>query len=550
MIRYLPLLLILVAAVVVRWPPLHEDLWLDELHSSWTVSGEWSDVVDRARFGNQSPLYFALLKCCRYLSPKNEWSLRLPSFLAGLTTVSLLYVWTLKAALKPSPPAPRPPTPQSTFETAAESGRFVSLLLGCMVATMVATIAALDPKFVFFHTEARPYAIVQLLALLTVAAFLTCLSKPTPTARITWAFGSIVLCYLHYTAVVIPAATLGAVIAAKFTSHGSAYRWRCYTRDLLVVALTTIPLWRHMSEIASRRKQWEQFVPPSTDWNWVGKLDLDYLLFVPLVAWAIARAIGMLGLDRSPSTAASSTDRKDADFYSSLLNVWPFAVLPVITILLVSVSGVAPVLLYRYLVVVPPLMLLSWSGLTCRLGPRGRILFVIVLVAYLPYGSGYWTRWQKLKPLISPRGEAWSEAAGLVQRDREPIFFRSGYIEANAIAGLATVDRGSLSETERELIEYCMGPLDAIYDFGLDDRTHWPLPNELPQYDANRVAPLVEGHRAAWVILRIPSKRYGESIDWANDLIAARGGGRILSKRWYGRVLVLRLSFTGPNEIL
>ena len=52
------LLAILCAGVGIRGWQTTESLWLDELHTGWTVAGTWSDVSDRAAAGNQTPCYF------------------------------------------------------------------------------------------------------------------------------------------------------------------------------------------------------------------------------------------------------------------------------------------------------------------------------------------------------------------------------------------------------------------------------------------------------------------------------------------------------------
>jgi hypothetical protein len=93
------------------------------------------------------------------------------------------------------------------------------------------------------------------------------------------------------------------------------------------------------------------------------------------------------------------------------------------------------------------------------------------------------------------------------------------------------------------LVEYCLGPLHALYDFGDPARMQWPLPNDLTRYDALPVAAALGDSREAWIILRISRKRYKESIAWTQRLIAARGGGNVVSESWHGRLLLVRLEF-------
>ncbi len=47
-------------ALAVRIQQAGESLWLDELHTAWTVSGGIGELPHRAAMGNNSPLYFLL----------------------------------------------------------------------------------------------------------------------------------------------------------------------------------------------------------------------------------------------------------------------------------------------------------------------------------------------------------------------------------------------------------------------------------------------------------------------------------------------------------
>ena len=88
------LLAILCAGVGIRVWQTTESLWLDELHSGWTVAGTWSDVSDRAAVGNQTPCYFWFLWIWTRVFGHSELALRLPSLLAGVTLIAMVF-WVL-----------------------------------------------------------------------------------------------------------------------------------------------------------------------------------------------------------------------------------------------------------------------------------------------------------------------------------------------------------------------------------------------------------------------------------------------------------------------
>ena len=71
-------------AALLRLWQINESLWVDELHTSWCVQDGLSQVVERAAAGNQSPLYFYLAGGITRLLGESEFTLRLPSLLAGI----------------------------------------------------------------------------------------------------------------------------------------------------------------------------------------------------------------------------------------------------------------------------------------------------------------------------------------------------------------------------------------------------------------------------------------------------------------------------------
>ena len=75
--------LIFILALILRLDAVRDDLWLDELQTAWIVEGSWSEIPARAAIGNQTPLYFYLVKAITRVAGVNERSLRSLSLLAG-----------------------------------------------------------------------------------------------------------------------------------------------------------------------------------------------------------------------------------------------------------------------------------------------------------------------------------------------------------------------------------------------------------------------------------------------------------------------------------
>lgn len=80
------------------WSLAGESLWLDELHTSWVVADEWSQIAARAQAGNQSPAYFYLVKLTVKLlgqlpiAASQETALRLPSMISWSLTFGI-FLW-------------------------------------------------------------------------------------------------------------------------------------------------------------------------------------------------------------------------------------------------------------------------------------------------------------------------------------------------------------------------------------------------------------------------------------------------------------------------
>jgi mannosyltransferase len=131
----LALLAIMLLGAVLRFYGLgFQSLWVGEL-ASWDLGGR--DTISRvASDGSQPPLYFLILHIVRWFFGDSEWALRLPSAIAGWLCIPAIYLLGKK---------------------------LYSEREGIMAALLV---AVLWPS-VYFSQEARPYAMLILLSILT-----------------------------------------------------------------------------------------------------------------------------------------------------------------------------------------------------------------------------------------------------------------------------------------------------------------------------------------------------------------------------------------------
>ncbi len=142
LVCFLGVLLAVSIGATIRYQIVLQDLlWLDELHTSWVTSDTFGAVTPRALQGNQSPFYFWIAWPVTQQMGQSTYSLRFVSLICGvllmLATGYLAWRWTRSA----------------------------------LAGLIVAWLMALDPGFVFYGTEARPYALLQLLSVIQVIFF-------------------------------------------------------------------------------------------------------------------------------------------------------------------------------------------------------------------------------------------------------------------------------------------------------------------------------------------------------------------------------------------
>jgi mannosyltransferase len=401
-----------------------ESLWLDELHSSWVVSGRFSEISERAAQGNQSPVYFALLWGIQAILGGTlgmEIALRLPSILAWAVAIGLLVRNQIARA-----EAGKAMLPESSMQAFAS------------VAIVVAWIL-LDRIQLFYATEARVYGTVQLLSLV---GWLVCMrlmelasqSDSSPEAHpqvrqvferdrwivAAWFACSVLLIYLHLTA--------GLAVFAQWISL-SVWAVCCSTRRLsatvllagVAVGLASIPAVLMAQPVWVRREQWTSFAGDASFGSLIHLFPLLALLVPILMALVIQRLI-----DHRASPVNVHQDRQWI--------VWLVAaMLPWLLSWLVTFLEIAPVFHRRFVIMSAlPLVMLAaswWNRVHVPLlkyAAGGAVLLWLVL------GQGSLAIWMQGDIVGWQRVEGWRQAALWIERRIAPgesLWVASGLIE-------------------------------------------------------------------------------------------------------------------------
>src|SRR5947209_2753469 len=186
---------ITMAGLLLRLPSSGDSLFGDEVGAYWIVTGHNIGQVIQLMSGHapspelNPPLWFVFVWASEKVFGASPQSLKLVSLLAGTATIPLTYLL----------------------------GR---VTVGKRAGLVACALVALSPFLIFYSTEARPYALLVLLCLLSTLALLRALK--TSESR-WWALYAVCACgvaYTHFTGVFL---LLGQFIWAS-VAHPKARR--------------------------------------------------------------------------------------------------------------------------------------------------------------------------------------------------------------------------------------------------------------------------------------------------------------------------------------
>jgi len=443
------LAIVLLGAAMRLWQA-RESLWLDELHTAWCAIGSLAEVAPRATMGNQSPLFFWLHWLLVQVIGPSELTLRLPSLVAGSLLPVALYClirrWTSETWL----------------------------------AVLAAWLVVVDPKQIFYATEARPYALVELLAVLHVAVLVELLDRPTLWLRLAWVLGAGLLFHLHYTAALLLASEVFAIaIAIRTDEDRIAYRRRDLALDLLLIALLTTPALGNLRAIYGRRQNWEAFVDPQPIWAIFTLLPWTRTALVLPIAQAFCWYRSRATSDNRPAVIACS---------------WLFV--PLVLAWIATSTDVARIFLLRYLVVsAPAAILLTVLGLRLILWRRVQFAVGLTIAVLAITLSPITRQFATDGRFIADRHGDWRSAIAHFNRqpdhDRDPVLLATQLIEADSLRG----------SPDSALAAYCLFPVHSLYLIDADPAITIPLPRTNPGELDPQVRELVRSRCAAWLIV-------------------------------------------------
>lgn len=435
----------------VAWLGTSESLWVDELHSSWAISGRWSEIAERARWGNQSPLYFWGLRLIDGLlqgTVSQELALRLPSVLCFAMAVGLVVHHALRRE--------------------AVAGSSVWRALGLVV--VAAMWLSLDRIQLFYATEARVYGCLQLISFvnwLLVASLISgrggegagsvaadyaemrTLGKNLTARAMTqkiqiemtaawrvlaWSALSLLLVYLHLTAALAVAwqwlFAIGAVLLLQRAERRQQIGW--WFAAGVGVALLSLPAWWWSQSVWERREQWRGFAGDTSLTNTLALFPLMEFL-IPL---AVAVVLDRCWRDRAALTLTTGDKNSNKNIWLAL---WVVAMVgPWLCAWFATWLEVAPLMHRRFVIVSAlPLVALAIELWQTLRRPILKLLSGVGVIAWLVIGQGTVDAWEQGHVIGWQRVEGWREAVAWMDHRIAPedeVWCASGLIEGSGIA--------------------------------------------------------------------------------------------------------------------
>jgi hypothetical protein len=516
--------LILAFAAATRLYQLDKPLWLDELHTSWAARGNLSEVSQRARDGNQPPVYFWLCHLVTQGTGGGEALLRLPSLLASLLLLPAAW-WLLRR------------------------------MTGCCVAALVAGyLLAIDPFQIIFAQEARVYALVQLVAMLHVGVFALVTVDARWPRRLALVLLTVLLFYLHYTSLLVLTGELVWYVLARRWKTDSEDSGTPYTpwklaADLVVALVGTVPGWPTLGEVYGRRDAWRQVMGQVrvtqlvTQFNWL-----------TIVAPAGAAAAVAWFAGRRFSGASEQAPSGDA--LATALSRWAWAgllacwfLVPLLLVWSATAAGLLSLMLPRYLLIIAPVPALAAGWLTTL--PRSVSLRIASAAVVC-----LWATWQTTLPYRYAR-EDWRAAIEWIEtQERTARQETSGDAAPPAaepspvVLWAALVEAGDRERLERDpqFRDYLLFPLQGYYRFERA-RPLEPLANAAvneftPGLLTDRQRDLIRSHGAAWIVYRAWQRDMSKNAQAICGQLATPGESWQAQTTAVGPLVVVQLTKT------
>jgi uncharacterized membrane protein len=435
-------LIFTIGAVLRIWNYGKPDLWIDESVAQWAASTSWSEFFYRNYYYlNNSPLFFVFAKISALLFGMTPWSLRLPSIIAGVISLPIVY------------------------RIGKEAGNSI---LG--IAAML--FFAIHPWFIEISQNAKPYSFAILFALLSNWALIYLFSGGRPFAWVFWGVSMGLLAYCNFLFIIYNFfQILICLIIVFFHKCPNPRFLDQFKISLFLFIVTILPCLPQFFLIFTRRERLVYDFPI----HWIYPLQIfmpDILcLFGIIISFVLTGFVySSIGLTERLKKSPQNLYWVKNFWLPCYLFPWPFFGLAAL------VSGIPTFLEFRYLVIyqVSVVFLLAWP-ISCfkdRLIRFYCMILPVFLVFFFYFKPSHW----QSEPVSGFKTEEWSRVCQHLQNFSHPgslILLRSGFIESDKKIKEHPIDRELESMLCCPLQNYQLKEGQAVSSlpYHWDDRT-------------------------------------------------------------------------------
>ncbi len=387
--------LALAASISLWFIAIRAPLWLDETHSFFVIRAGFSQIMSRMA-SPTIPVYSYILWLSAKVTGTSEIALRIPSILAMLGAVYLLYL-------------------------AARD------LFDRDVAIIAAIVFCLHPVVVFAAIDVRPYAFAVLTINAAILALVRLRHNNSNWLAALFGLAAALIGYFQFIFVIILPAMAAGLFVIKVGDRKTLWRQAGAAFAAFAIAfLPVLPVLRLMFQ--TRGTHVFEEAPTLAD-----------LLWTLGPVWLVGVFVGAV-------LVAAATRRLDLQ---NRLEGWrvvlcaALALIPILVLYGVSVGTPIHVFVYRYRLVATPGIALCWAWLVSRIDSRVlRLLFSVALVAAACYST-------LTSPFSKRHGYTWKYALEFVEKnasaDNAPVLICSDFPESDVVtmpAGAAVKDSG------------------------------------------------------------------------------------------------------------
>ena len=357
---------------------------------------------------------------------------------------------------------------------------------------LAGVLIAIDRDQIFYATEARSYALAQLIGVLQIYFLAELILHRTTLKLIVCVFLTSLMIYLHYTTGLILVAECIAVVAYCVYQKKSDP----LASTVVVMAcsvLICLPLLSHMTEVHSRRNNWAGFIFANHISEIFTIMPMWILLMVPAMGLIADRLFIKVEKPKESEEAVS-----DSLLIVRSLNVVLLVILPIAITWLITSQFWLPLFSRRYLIVSLGGTFLLTGLVVGMIQSRVIQIIIGVVCISLPFlltaatGSYHYQRMPN--NLSFMRYEDWRSTVQLLNREKRfqsgPILLASGLIEAEGLRDSSNAD----------LVDYSLLPMTSAYPLEFDSQLiplSYNFPGELQPWQLNQLG---DSHRFTIVV--------------------------------------------------